>query len=90
MKIIDFLIEIEKNRIIPNSIYRININGYNVIVKFLYFDLVIIDFAYSGEVNYLNIKIGESLFKYFRILSILGYRIEKDNRYRTFLSKLEG
>ena len=77
MKLIDFLIEVEKNRIVPNSLYRINVFGYNIIVKFLYFELVIIDFTYSGEINFVNMKIGESLFKYFHVLAILGYKIEK-------------
>ena len=72
--------KLKKNRIIPDSKYRINIFGYNIIVNFLYFDLIIVDFKYSGEIENLKMKLGESLFKYFPVLSILGYKIEeKDN-----------
>ena len=42
MKLINLLQLIEENRIIPNSLYRINIQGDNILVKFLYFDLIIL------------------------------------------------
>lgn len=77
VEIINLINEIAENRVIPNCLYKINIGGYNLLIKFLYFDLVIVSYTYSGECNYLKIKENESLFKYFPVLAILHYKVEK-------------